>query len=384
MKITTNLLSWGSYEYIGPDDKFHQVHFDEQGGPDGKPCIWADDTMWSIDTPESPHSILGLIYYPFWVLEPPYDLRNAMVEFHLRGDGLDLKGGKCFFWVHTSTLGSTRWHYNRYPLAISDGTWDKPLRLYLDTDPKSWHCSFISDPLHARSLPMTLKACSSFGFSFIGFSEKVTGKLSLSEFTIQADIKTNWPYNADFSKSANRWLTVSRRQGRQISMQSETIQDRIEMIENQTIHLAYNTDDFLPITDSAPSFAYLGFVHASQSTLGENLCNSFLYVRQYVKNLDLKNGTIHFFVEHARSGTRWVFRVENIRESGTINMILRPEEQYWYRLSGTAPLESVLAGTSGDNGYDYFGFLTMAPQAPPTGTWGLYQFSIGPRLIEEG
>ncbi|MBI5558993.1 MAG: hypothetical protein HY885_15305 [Deltaproteobacteria bacterium] len=384
MKITTNLASWGSYEYIGPGDKFHQVHFDEQGGPDGKPCVRADDSMWSIDSPESPHSILALIYYPLWVLEPPYDLRNAQVEFHLRGDGLDLKGGKCFFWAHTSTLGSTRWHYTGYPLAMSDGTWDKPLRLCLDTDSKSWHCSFISDPQHARSLPMTLKACSSFGISFLGFSEKVTGSISLSEFSIEANIRTNWPYNADFSKSANKWLTVSRRQGRQIPMLSETIRDRVAMTDNQTIHLTYNTDDFLPITDSKPPFAYLGFVHASQSTLGEDLRNSILYVRQYTRNLDLKNGTIHFFAENSRSGTRWVFLVENIRESGIINMLLRPEEHYWLRLTGTASLDSVLAGTSGDNGYDYFGFLTMAPQAAPTGTWGMYQFSMGPRLIEEG
>lgn len=384
MRITTNLRSWGSYEYIGPEDAFHQVRFEEEGGPGGIPAIRADDSMWSIDTPESPHSILALLYYPFWVLEPLYDLRDATVQFYLRGDGLDLKGGQCFFWVHTATLGSTRWHYTDCPLDICDGCWESPIRLELNPNQDYWHRSFVSDPAHGRDLSTTLKACASFGISFLGFSEKVTGSLSLSGFEITAHMKPTWPYNADFSASGNSWLTVSRRQGKQVAMQSQTIRDRVELIPDQLISLAYNTDDFLPITDLEPPFAYLGFVHTASSTEGEDLRNAFLYARQFCQNLDLKNGTLHFFVEHAASGTRWVFRAANIQESGTITMLLRPEEKYWYRLTGTAPLESVLAGARGEFGYTYIGFLAMAPQAAPSGGWGLYQFSLGPRLFEAG
>lgn len=219
MNIPIDLSNWGSYEYIGPGEIFHPVHFEPNGGPGDQPFIWANDESWSIDTPESPNSILALLFYPLWLLEPLYDLREASLEFCLRGDDLDLKEAQCYFWVHTATPHSTRWHYIHQPLPIADGCWDAPHKITLANDQHSWHHSFSSDPASKRSLSTTLQACTSFGFSFVGFSEKVTGRLSLSAFSLNANIARQWPYNANFGEAENGWLTVSRHMARQIPLQ---------------------------------------------------------------------------------------------------------------------------------------------------------------------
>ena len=389
MAIDSNELSnWASYEYIGPEDNFIPVQTDPHGGPAGQPCISADDSMWTIDTPESPHSILALLFYPLWQLEGPYDLRNAQLQFYLRGDDLDLKGGHCFFWVHTSTLGSTRWHLRSQAIPVSQGQWGEKITIKLSTDTSLWHQSFVSDPAHGRSLPLTLKACSSFGFSFLDFSEKVTGRLSLSDFSIERQYQQNWPYNAALGPKGNCWLTVSRREKRQLPMASEEISTErslgsVPFDFPSHFHLALCQDDFLTIPSKSTPFCYLGFTKTADSTKNEDLRHSFVMARQFSQDLDLKGGTIHFFVEQTATSTIWVFRSALIDHSGMINMILRPEPHYWFRLQGNAPLESVLAGNQGEAGYDYFGFLVMAPQDTPTGTWGLYQFSIGPRIKED-
>ncbi len=80
--------------------------------------VWADDSQWRIDTPESPNSILAFIIYRSWVNAPPLDLREAEVSVYLRGDHLDLKGAQCYFWALDQEIG-TRWHYVSQPLTVN-------------------------------------------------------------------------------------------------------------------------------------------------------------------------------------------------------------------------------------------------------------------------
>ena len=102
--------------------------------------------------------------------EEALDLRDARVSVHLRGDDLDLKGAQCYFWVHS---GGTRWHYTGRPLKIHHGEWGPPEHFVLVNDESLWHRSWA--PSRA-SLDALLKKSASYGFSFVGFSEEVTGQ----------------------------------------------------------------------------------------------------------------------------------------------------------------------------------------------------------------
>ena len=186
--VTEDCLLWSSYEYLGPGDKYHPVNVEHNGGPDDQSFIWVDDSVWSIDTPESPPSILSLLRYQSWACEPFLDLRNATVEFSLRGDDLDLKGGSCFFWILTQTPFSTRWHYMDKPLDISREKWEKPQKIILRDEPSLWHRSFHKGSGQPHGLSQTLGRCMSYGFSFTGFNEKPTGRFSLASFSLEPQL----------------------------------------------------------------------------------------------------------------------------------------------------------------------------------------------------
>ena len=136
--------AWRIYDYAGDNSAetverakkaggrnvFYPVSWEKSGGFHGSGYIWADDSRWRIDTPENPHSILALLIYQRWKTPrgvgqgtldgkggPVLDLRNAEVSLYLRGDNLDLKGAKLYFWV---VSGFTRWHFDGQPLAVSD------------------------------------------------------------------------------------------------------------------------------------------------------------------------------------------------------------------------------------------------------------------------
>ena len=195
--------SWQVYDYnggiAGGGNVFFLPTWEKTGGVGDSGYIWADDSRWRIDTPEDPHSILPFLLYHRWVAldaqEPPrkpdtpratgfvkgdaLDLREAEVSVRLRGDNLDLKGAHCLFWVHH---GSTRWHYTGHRLKIHQGTWGPEERFVLHNDEAQWHRSW--DP-GQNSLDEVLKISYSYGFSFVGFSEEVTGKFSMDEFRIR-------------------------------------------------------------------------------------------------------------------------------------------------------------------------------------------------------
>jgi hypothetical protein len=146
--------------------------------------VWADDSQWRIDTPESPNSILAFINYRSWVNAPALDLREAEVSVCLRGDALDLKGAQCYFWALDQELG-TRWHYLSTPLQITQGRWGKPVRFRLKNQESLWHRTWARAPSNPASLDEILRTCDSYGFSFLNFSGEVTGRFSMDELAIR-------------------------------------------------------------------------------------------------------------------------------------------------------------------------------------------------------
>ena len=88
-----------------------------------------------------------------------------------------LDGARCYFWV----LGAgTRWHYTGRQLRISEGEWGPPEHFVLANDESRWHRSWQDAPLD-----QVLRNSSSYGISFVGFSEEVTGKLSMDHFEMR-------------------------------------------------------------------------------------------------------------------------------------------------------------------------------------------------------
>ena len=191
--------SWQIYDYnggSGNENVFFLTSWEKTGGVGNSGHVWGDDSRWRIDTPEDPHSILPLILYHRWIAEDleegpsatprptgfrreeALDLRGARVSVHLRGDDLDLKGAQCFFWVHS---GGTRWHYTGRPLKIHQGEWGPPEHFVLVNDESLWHRSWAPSQ---TPLDEMLKNSASYGFSFVGFSEEVTGRLSMDQFEL--------------------------------------------------------------------------------------------------------------------------------------------------------------------------------------------------------
>lgn len=179
---------WQIYDYNGGKqgggNVFFPASWEKSGGVGDTGYVWGDDSRWRIDTPENPHSILAFIIYRDWVKGKALDLREARMSLHLRGDKLDLKGGKCLFWALNNAKG-TRWHYAKEPLKITEGKWGEKQTVVLSNDEKLWHRSWSRNPDKPASLDEVLGVCDSYGFSFIGFSEEVTGKFSMDELVIE-------------------------------------------------------------------------------------------------------------------------------------------------------------------------------------------------------
>lgn len=179
---------WQVYDYNGGKkgggNVFFPVTWEKAGGVDDTGYVWGDDSRWRIDTPENPHSILAFIIYRSWVKGKELDLRDAKLSVHLRGDKLDLKGGRCLFWALNNANG-TRWHFKSQPLSISEGKWGPKQTIVLKNDEKLWHRSWSRNSTKPGPLDEVLGKCDSYGFSFVGFSEEVTGKFSMDELTIE-------------------------------------------------------------------------------------------------------------------------------------------------------------------------------------------------------
>ena len=177
---------WCSYDYHGSvvagRNMFILTTWEPTGGPDGAGYVWTTHHRWSADTPEVPLSILPLIHYRGWIDEGKIDLRDATLSVYLRGDDLILDGAHCRFWVLSD---NTRWHLEAEPIEIAAGRWGgEPARRLLSADASRWHLSWSIDPNNPKPLANTLAGVDSYGFSFIGFSGEVRGKLSMAKFEI--------------------------------------------------------------------------------------------------------------------------------------------------------------------------------------------------------
>jgi hypothetical protein len=178
--------AWCSYEYhasvVSGRNIFILATWSPNGGVNDSGHIWTDEFCWSADTPERPLSILPFIFYRSWINEDPIDLRNARVSVYMRGDQLQLDGALCYFWVHSP---STRWHLTASPVSICDCAWDeRPTVLSLESNESLWHHSWSIDAENPLDLDTLLSNAVSYGFSLVGFSSEVRGKLSMAEFEI--------------------------------------------------------------------------------------------------------------------------------------------------------------------------------------------------------
>ena len=180
---------WCSYEYhasiVAGQNIFILTTFARSGGIGDGGYVWADHTRWSADTPEKPISILPLIRYQSWIGEGPIDLRGAELGVSLRGDGLQLNGAACYFWVH---IGGTRWHCSGHPIEIGIDHWpEEPTRFAIPNDEALWYHSWSSDAEIMANLDQVLAGAESYGFSFVGFGSEVSGRLSLGFFELSLD-----------------------------------------------------------------------------------------------------------------------------------------------------------------------------------------------------
>ncbi len=378
--IAPPLEGWKSYEYFPGGHHYRDIVFLPVGGPDGRPCIWADDSMWSIDTPENPRSILFLLHYCIWANQPPVDLRGAELRFWLRGENLALHGARCHFWVVSNAPRATRWHFTGNNIPISDACWGEETVLKLTSDPAQWHRSFASDPETPLELEATLATCFSYGFSFVGFSEKVAGRVALADFRLLQKVDPCWPYVFDGQKGIADWWTVSRKKRSQIVAADAQLVDGEGDLPPENRTGLFFADDFMAIAGSPVPFVYLAFLRAG-AVGRHDLRNALLMCRHDGTAFHPMGGKVLFFVEHAASGTRWALRIElECMDTERYRERLLPDPAYWLRLAGSLPLEEVLAGGDGGSGYDYLGLLLLAPQGEPAGRWGITHFSIGPTI----
>ncbi|MDA0334905.1 MAG: hypothetical protein O2782_07055 [bacterium] len=178
---------WCSYDYhasMVADGRnvFILTTWRPTGGINDGGYIFTDHRCWSADTPERPLSILPLLFYRGWVDADPIDLHQADLSVYLKGDKLRLDGAHCYFWVYGA---GTRWHLTGSPLHVHAGEWaSEPNRLSLRADKDLWHMSWSATAEHPAPLATVLSDVVSYGFSFVGFSSEVTGRLSMAEFDI--------------------------------------------------------------------------------------------------------------------------------------------------------------------------------------------------------
>lgn len=179
------MTGWYVYDYRAGTDVSPAVNEYEPASIVGDE-VWANHRDWSIDDPETPDSVLALSRYERWeqthwgaqtTKTAGPDLRGGCVSFELRGDGLDLHGGRVTFWVMSSFQGE-RWHTD-LPAVTSE--WR---RFEVDVDKVKWRNSWRWDPTDPPNLAAVLAHGNSFGIGFVGFDGEPTGALGLRRFEI--------------------------------------------------------------------------------------------------------------------------------------------------------------------------------------------------------
>lgn len=178
--------SWRVYEYYDDGIEKKNVHHEpivhENGGVDDSGYISGDSTMWTEDMPETPHSILAFENYREWYGKESFDFRGKNLHVCFKGDNLDLKGSKVYFWA---MVNSTRFHYTRFPLEVGDGEWACNDIKIID-DIHLWHQSWVGKE-KGEALGNILNSGKSYGFSLVGFpyGDIPTGTFSMDNFIVQ-------------------------------------------------------------------------------------------------------------------------------------------------------------------------------------------------------
>lgn len=177
-----NSGGWAIYDWRGATHKLHPVSLEDRDGVDDSGYAWGDDTRWTIDVPDS-NSILCFLVYD--KRRPLFsgDARNAIVSVYLRGKALDLKGGQVYFWVYNFKT-ATRYHYIAHPLTIAQDNWGTRQMFLLDLNPTHWFHSWTGEGYVKGEIDEVLRDMNSYGFSFRGFSSKVTGRIEIDQFFI--------------------------------------------------------------------------------------------------------------------------------------------------------------------------------------------------------
>lgn len=167
---------WSSYDFNAGVHGWGNVFYPATWHSDG--YIWTDDSRWRIDTPESPQSILALLVYPTWLATTPrsgtISLEGARIEFDIKTDDLDLKGGAIRFWFVTKGRWTSR------ALQVPAGEWTS-VSIAVDDEP--WTQSWDG---RADDEAPDLTGVFSFGIKFDGFrdGEEPTGRISLDNVRI--------------------------------------------------------------------------------------------------------------------------------------------------------------------------------------------------------
>lgn len=156
-------LDWASYLYLGDDHEFVPAVIDVSHR-----IVNSDG--WNIDTPEDPDAVLPFLTYLEWIGASPPNITNVdNVRITMRGDGLNLYGGYADFWI--VTVG-TRWHLIA-PMQVTNSM------THFDLDlGGSWYRSWT---VNNKTLAQTKASVTSYGISFLGWSQEPTGTLIVQD-----------------------------------------------------------------------------------------------------------------------------------------------------------------------------------------------------------
>jgi hypothetical protein len=69
-------------------------------------------------------------------------------------------------------------------LTVEADAWGTKQTFVLTNDESLWHRSWARNPNNPASLDRVLSSVDSYGFSFVGFSEEVTGRFAMDELEI--------------------------------------------------------------------------------------------------------------------------------------------------------------------------------------------------------
>lgn len=204
---------WMGYDYEIIDssrhDGFTPVVAEASGGWNGRGYIWLDDTRWGIDIPDGNNILTVSTRRTAYNFGP--DLRDATVEFWVRGQNLDLKGGYANLYIYHAETGTTT-HMPGRRFEIRNGEWTR-VRIRLEPDESLWYRSWWRAATGGNEAPedltyggnqgdgfapiaIALKEVDAIGIAFRAFDEEVTGRLDIDDFKVTRLVRTCRPGRA--------------------------------------------------------------------------------------------------------------------------------------------------------------------------------------------